>query len=162
MIQPGQARFKPYDTCVPISTLKAAAGLWSEEQANLDALADHADEWAVLEEFKLVPGMFVAQVVGQSMEPLVPSGSYCLFRPVPGGTKDGRKLLVWHGGVTDPETGGQYTLKLYRSEKLVGDDGDVQQTKITLSPLNLAFTPIQLNSSDENVVRAVAELVRVL
>lgn len=106
--------------------------------------------------------MFVAQVVGQSMEPLVPSGSYCLFRPVPGGTKDGRKLLVWHSGVTDPETGGQYTLKLYRSEKLGGDDSDVLQTKITLSPLNPAFTAIQLNPTDENSVRAVAELVRVL
>ena len=68
--------------------------MWSAEQANLDALADHADEWAVLEEFRITPGMFVAQVIGESMEPLVPSGSYCLFRPVSGGTKDGRKLLV--------------------------------------------------------------------
>ncbi len=142
--------------------MKAAAGLWSSEQASLDALADHAEEWAVLDEFKLAPGMFVAQVLGQSMEPLVPSGSYCLFRPVPGGTKEGRRLLVWHSGVTDPETGGQFTLKAYSSEKGFDEDGGVQQTKITLRPLNEAFMPIQLYPSDENAVRVIAELVRVL
>lgn len=162
VIQPGQVGFQPYETCVPISTLKAAAGLWSSEQTNLSALADHADEWAILEEFRLSPGMFVAQVVGESMEPLVPSGSYCLFRPVPGGTKDGRKLLVWHSGMTDPETGGQYTLKVYQSEKADAGDGEVTKVKITLAPLNPAFTAIQLSAADEDSVRAVAELVRVL
>jgi len=106
--------------------------------------------------------MFVAQVVGESMEPLEPSGSYCLFRPVPGGTKDGRKLLVWHSGVTDPETGGQYTLKVYRSEKVADVDGGEYKTKIMLSPLNPAFSAIQLTSSDETSVRVIAELFRVL
>ena len=162
VIQPSAANFEPYGNCVPISTLKAAAGLWSDEQTDLGGLAEHAPDWAVLAEFKLVPGMFVAQVIGQSMEPLVLSGSYCLFRPVPGGTKEGRKLLVWHAGVTDGETGGEYTLKVYHSEKAAGPDGESQNTKIVLRPLNLAFQPLMMDAGDEGSVRAIAELVRML
>jgi hypothetical protein len=159
---PAAANFEVYGNCVPLSTLKAAAGLWSNEQADLGALAQHAEEWAVLEEFKLAPGMFVAQVVGQSMEPLVPSGSYCLFRPVPGGTKEGRKLLVWHAGVTDGETGGQYTLKVYQSIKTADSDTEWQHKQIVLKPLNPAFQPIVIGAGDEGAVQAIAEFVRTL
>jgi ATP-dependent helicase YprA (DUF1998 family) len=160
--QPSADNFEPYGNCVPISSLKAAAGLWSEEQTDLGGLAEHAQDWAVLEEFKLSAGMFVAQVVGHSMEPLVPSGSYCLFRPVPGGTKEGRKLLVWHEGVTDGETGGQYTLKVYHSDKVAGGDDSEPQKTIVLKPLNPAFQPILIDASEDGAVRAIAEFVRVL
>lgn len=159
--QPSASDFKPWENCVPLSTLKAAAGLWSEEQSDLAGLAEQAEKWAVLEEFKLVKGMFVAQVIGHSMEPSVPSGSYCLFRPVPAGKKEGLKLLVWHAGVTDQETGGQYTLKVYHSEKAADGDGEVNE-RIVLKPTNKDFSTIVLNPSDEASVRAIAELVRVL
>jgi hypothetical protein len=162
VIQPSAANFEAYGNCVPISTLKAAAGLWSEEQADLEALADHALEWALLDGSKLTHGMFVAQVVGKSMEPLVPDGSYCLFRPVTGGSKQGRKLLVWHSGVTDAETGGQYTLKVYQSQKSAADDEELQNAQVILTPLNPNFSPIVLDAGDEEMVRAIAEFVRVL
>lgn len=153
---------KPYVNCVPLSSLKMAAGGWSEEQAGLDALADQAEQWVLLQDSRLEPGMFVAQVVGKSMEPLVPDGSYCLFRPVPGGTRQGRKVLVWHAGVTDEETGGQYTLKVYSSEKVAVEDGDWQHERITLKPLNSAFAPLVLDPEMEGDVRVIAELVKVL
>ena len=158
----GSADFDPYTSCVPISSLKAAAGLWSEEQSDLGGLAEHAQEWAMLAGFKLSAGMFVAQVIGHSMEPLVPSGSYCLFRAVPAGTKEGRKLLVWHAGVTDVETSGQYTLKVYHSEKSSIDGEGLLNARVVLKPLNPAFQPIALTVSEEGSVRAVAEFVRVL
>lgn len=162
VIQPSAANFEAYGNCVPISTLKAAAGLWSEEQADLDTLADHAQEWALLEVSKLTHGMFVAQAIGKSMEPLVPDGSYCLFRPVTGGSKQGRKLLIWHAGVTDEETGGQYTLKVYQSQKSAFEDEGLQNAKVVLLPLNLDFDPIVLDAGEEGAVRAIAEFVRVL
>ena len=161
VIQPTAANFEPYANCVPISTLKAAAGLWSEEQTDLGGLAEHAQDWAVLDDFKLSQGMFVAQVVGKSMEPLVPTGSFCLFRPVPGGTKEGRKLLVRHEGTTDSETGGQYTLKVYHSEKSV-DGTDAVTSQIVLKPINSDYGSIVLTPSSDGEVRAVAEFVRVL
>ena len=161
-VNAGDENFAPYKNCVPFSTLTAAAGAWSEEQSGLNALAEQADEWAVLENQKLEKGMFVAQVLGQSMEPLVPDGSYCLFRPVPAGTRQGRKLLIWHAGVTDEETGGQYTLKVYSSEKIVAEDGEWQHERIILNPLNSVFQPLVLEPESEGEVRVIAELVGVV
>ena len=49
---------------------------------------------------------FVARVLGTSMEPLIPDGSYCLFNRDVAGSRGGRVLLVQHQGIADPETGG--------------------------------------------------------
>lgn len=49
-------------------------------------------------------GMFVAKVVGNSMEPTIPDGAYCLFtRPVTG-TRQGRTVLVELRDEVDPDT----------------------------------------------------------
>lgn len=103
--------------CVPHVTLRAAAGAWSEDQRTIDpaAFAENWVTWEGADRFK--EGMFVARVVGDSMEPEIPSGSYCLFRPPQAGTRQGRRLLVWHEGVEDRETGGQFTLMLATLEK---------------------------------------------
>ncbi|MAC32072.1 MAG: helicase [Haliea sp.] len=162
VVTPDSADFAPYQTCAPVVSLKAAAGAWSDEQASLEDLADHAEQWALLEGAALEPGMFVAQVAGKSMEPLVPDGSYCLFRPVPAGSRQGRKLLLWHSGVTDEETGGQYTLKEYHSEKAGDEQDGWRHERIVLKPLNPDFEPLVLTPEEEGEVRAVAELVSVL
>lgn len=78
------------------------------------------------------------------MEPLVPDGSYCLFRPVTGGSKQGRKLLVWHSDVTDAGTGGQFTLKEYQSHKSATEDENLQNAQVVLTPLNPSFSRIVL------------------
>lgn len=106
--------------------------------------------------------MFVSQVVGRSMEPLVPDGSYCLFRPVPAGSRQNRKLLVWHAGVTDSDNGGEYTLKVYFSKKVASDDGEWEHDYITLKPLNPNYQPLVLEPKEAGLVRAVAEFVAVI
>lgn len=161
-VQPGAADFEPYRRCVPLVGLQAAAGAWSEEQSGIVDLSDDAEDWVVIDDHKLEQGMFVAQVVGCSMEPLVPDGSYCLFRPVPAGSRQGRKLLVWHAGVTDADNGGEYTLKVYSSEKVVGDDGEWQHDRITLKPLNPDYQALVLEPDQQGAVRVVAEFVSVL
>jgi hypothetical protein len=60
-----------YVTCVPLVPLKAAAGAFSDPQ--------HVEETAVHSKRRLHSGMFVAQVVDKSMEPVIPDGAYCLF-----------------------------------------------------------------------------------
>lgn len=61
--------------------------------------------------------MFVAQVVGRSMEPRISDGGWCLFEsPVEGGRR-GHVVLVQHRDIDDPETGGGYAVKRYESEK---------------------------------------------
>lgn len=152
-----------FRTCVPLVSLRAAAGAWSEEQASLEGIADHASDWITWDEApRFEPGMFVARVQGASMEPEIPNGSYCLFRPDRGGSRNGRRLLVWHSGVSDPTTGGQYTVKVYRSEKVANEEGGWKHARITLEPLNPEFEPIVLEPQEEGEVRVIAEVAAVL
>lgn len=151
-----------FKSCVPLTSLRAAAGYWSEEQTSLDGLESIANEWVEYETAtRFEPGMFIARVVGDSMEPLIPSNSYCLFREPKGGSRQGKRLLVWHAGVTDPDTGGQFTVKVYDSEKQVTEEGWTH-TRITLKPLNTVYEPIELNPTEEGDVRVLAEFVEVV
>lgn len=103
-----------YKTCVPLISLRAAAGAWSEEQTSIEEFGDADLEWAAWDsKRKFGKGMFVARVRGKSMEPTIPDGSYVLFRTAPLPSSPERPVLVRYAGAADPETGGQYTVKLY-------------------------------------------------
>ena len=108
-----------YVTCLPLVLLKAAAGAFSDPQY----IEDDAFGWMSIESrHRLRSGMFVAQVVGESMEPLIPDGSYCLFRAPVEGTRQGKTVLVQLRDAKDPETGQRYTIKRYSSEKTSAED----------------------------------------
>ena len=147
-----------YATCVPLVPLKAAAGAFGDPQ-HVD---DNGFEWVAVEtRHRLRPSMFVAQVVGKSMEPAIPDGSYCLFRAPVEGTRQGKTVLVQLRDAGDPETGERYTVKRYESEK--ARDGDSwRHVKITLRPINPEFKPIVLGGADEGQVQVVAEFLEVL
>ncbi len=147
-----------YVSCVPFIPLKAAAGAFSDPQH----VADDGYEWvAVSSRHRLHPGMFVAQVVGKSMEPIIPDGSWCLFRAPVEGSRQGRTVLVQLHDLTDPETGQRYTVKQYESEK-AAKGNSWRHERITLKAMNPDFSPIVLNPEGEDVVEVVAELVEVL
>ena len=151
-----------FRTCVPLTSLRAAAGQWAEEQTSLDPV-EWSEVWVTWEEApEFSEGMFVAMVHGTSMEPLIPSGAYCLFRPPPAGSRQGRRLLVWHRGIADPESGGEFTVKVFSSRKTARTDGEWEHTQIVLEPLNPEFDPIVLTQDDEAEVRVIAELAAVV
>jgi len=106
--------------------------------------------------------MFVARVVGRSMEPKIPDGSYGVFRAQPVGTRQGKIMLVQHRDIEDPETGGQFTVKRYTSDKSSNPDGTWQHTRITLEPLNPAYQPIRIGPADAKAVTVVAEFLEVI
>ena len=146
-----------YRTCVPLLSLKAAAGAFGDVQTV------EPDGWAEIPVArKLRPGMFVAQVVGRSLEPRVPDGAWCLFRGPVEGSRQGRTVLVQHRDIQDPETGGSYTVKRYRSEKVSDGMGGWRHTEIRLVPENPEFAPIVLTEAREDEVHVVAELIEVL
>ena len=148
-----------YVTCVPLVPLKAAAGAFGDPQH----IEDDGFEWVAVESrHRLRQGMFVAQVVGKSMEPAIPDGAYCLFRAPVEGTRQGKIVLVQLRDATDPETSQRYTVKRYESEKATQDDGTSRHLRIVLKPLNPEFKPIVLTVDDEGTVDVVAELVEVL
>jgi phage repressor protein C with HTH and peptisase S24 domain len=147
--------------CLPLIPLKAAAGLFSDPQ-----LVPEDSEWeqwvAVEAGRKLRRGMFVAQVVGQSMEPRIPDGSYCLFSTPVEGSRQGKIVIVQLRNETDPESGSRYTVKRYESEKSFGEDETWRHVRIILKPLNTAFDPIVLTEEDEDAIAVVAEFLQVL
>jgi type I restriction enzyme R subunit len=145
-------------TCVPLVPLKAAAGAFGDPQH----VEDDGFEWVAVESrHRLRRGMFVAQVVGKSMEPAIPDGSYCLFVAPVEGTRQGKTVIVQLRDATDPETGERYTVKRYESEKEKHGDS-WRHTRVTLKPVNPDFQPIVLTGADEQQLRVVAELVEVL
>jgi type I restriction enzyme, R subunit len=147
-----------YAKCVPLVPLKAAAGAFGDPQH----VTDEDFEWVEVDsERRLRPGMFVAQVVGRSMEPGIVDGSYCLFVAPVTGSRHGRTVLVQLRDATDPETGHRYTVKRYESEKARAGDS-WRHTKITLKPTNPAYAPIVLEDVEEDSVQVIAELVEVL
>ncbi len=116
---------------VPVVSLKFAAGTFSDPQA----LEEGATEWVELPEWvKPQPGLFVAQVLGESMNKRIPNGAWCLFRANPQGTRNGKIVVVQHRSISDPETGGSYTVKRYRSEKVVDEDGGWRHERVELVP----------------------------
>lgn len=147
-----------YVTCVPLVPLKAAAGAFSDPQ-HID---DDDFAWVAVETTRrLRRGMFVAQVVGKSMEPRIPDGAHCLFAAPVEGTRQGKTVLVQMRDLTDPESGQRYTVKRYLSEK--ADDGDSwHHMKIMLKPINRDFAPIVLTGTEEGQLQVVAEVVEVL
>ncbi len=148
-----------YVTCVPLVPLAVAAGAFGNPQT---VAAEDAWEWVEVDTARrLRPGMFVAQVAGRSMEPLIPDGAYALFRAPVEGTRQGKTVLVQLRGAVDPETGARYTLKRYAGER-VADGDSWRHAKITLHPVNPEFDPIVLTAADAGELTVVAELVEVL
>jgi phage repressor protein C with HTH and peptisase S24 domain len=146
----GAAEARPYENCVPLYDLAVAAGAFGDGRAvEPEAWVDPAGRIAPAR------GLFVARVSGRSMSRRIPDGAYCVWRTPVEGSRTGRVVLVESRGIEDPETGGSYTVKLYRREsddlvRLVPDSDDER------------FTPIELRGDDAAGIRVVAELVEVL
>ena len=146
----------------PVVDLRFAAGAFSDPQA----VGDGADDWVALPDWvRSQPGLFVAQVVGESMNRRIPNGAWCLFRTNPPGTRQGKIVVVQHRSIADPETGGRYTVKLYASAKVPADNGDWRHERITLHPDSdrPGFEPIEISVRDgEDGFLVVAEMLVVL
>ena len=144
-----------YTTHVPVYDLTAAAGGWGPDGVPSES------GWVQVANEKLTEGMFVAQVVGRSMEPKIADGSWCLFKPCPAGTRNGRLLLIQCQTQFDPEDGGRFTVKRYKSSKVPTSDGWTHES-VELQPLNPTFKAIELTGDNTADLRVIGEFVRVL
>ncbi len=118
----------PYKNSIPLYDIKAAAGGFSEIQKSSDL------EWIELNKpFKYSEEYFVCKVVGESMNKKIPNDSWCLFKKDPGGSRDGKIVLVHHNYKQDADFGNGYTVKVYESKKIVTEEGRIQMS-ITLKP----------------------------
>jgi type I restriction enzyme R subunit len=146
----------PYRHHLPVYSLDVAAGAFLENRPVEE------EGWVeVPDSFNPREGMFVARIVGRSMEPRIPDGSYAVFRPTPAGSREGRILLVELEGDLDPELGTGYTLKRWHSEKSADrSDDEWEHTSIWLESINPEFEPLVLQPGPNR--RAIAEFVALL
>ena len=139
-----------FRTHLPKYSLRAAAGKFLDneeisEQGWIEAPEDLR---------KLYPDMFVAEIAGHSMEPLIPDGSLCIFRANVVGSRTGRLVLV------EDRENNAYAVKRYHSEKDLSD-GAWRHVRIHLQSLNPGYPSWDLDP-DEDKYRIVAEFIRVL
>lgn len=151
---------EPYGNALPLVSLKFAAGAFGQSQVF------DSDEvvWVEPPDFvRPCTGLFIAQVLGESMNRRIPNGAWCLFRLNPGGTRNGKVVVAQHHSIADEETGGQYTVKVYWSEKVAAPEGGWRHARITLSPDSddPAFAMLAFDGENSDL-RVVAELVSVL
>lgn len=149
---------KPYVNAVPYYDLQAAAGDFSEIQK-----VENKEWVAVPEDIRLSESMFACKVVGESMNMVIPNGSACLFRFDPGGSRNGKIVLVERSDVIDEDSGSHYTVKEYESFKSEDESG-WHHKKIMLKPLSYdkAFEVLEITEDQSSCFRVVGEFLRVL
>ncbi len=154
--QPSAAPVLGREMHMPLYSLRAAAGRFGAD------MEVEAEAWLrVPEDLRPDRGMFVARVVGRSMEPLIPDGSLCVFRHSVVGSRQGRLLLIQNRAVS--ESGGEFTVKRYTSRKATAAEG-WRHERIRLEPLNPEFEAWDLDPSEleDGPYRVCGEFVRVL
>jgi phage repressor protein C with HTH and peptisase S24 domain len=143
---------RPFLTHLPLLTLEAAAGALGPE------MVAEPEDWVRLpESVRLSADMFVAHVVGRSMEPLIPEGSLNVFRYNVVGSRQNKIVLVERFGAVD--NSGRYSVKKYTSRKRLEGEDEWRHQQIAFVPLNPEFEPW---SPAEHEFRVVAEWVRTL
>jgi len=150
------AKVRQYVTHLPLYSLRAAATRFGEDEE-----VEELDWLPAPEGLRLTEGMFVAQVVGRSMEPLIPDGSYCIFRAPVVGSRHGRRLLIQE--IKSAGSSTAFTIKRYTSRKSATPEYEWQNETIRLEPLNPEFAAFELNPDEfESRYRVIAEFVEVL
>ena len=132
---------------IPVYDLKIAAGAFSIGQS-----PDAAGHVLVVGA-RARAGLFVAQVVGDSMNKIAPKGAWCLWQNLRaasvGGPSSGESLVVRRPDGLDPELG-QFTFK-----RLSESDTGRRLVPVSTEP---SHRPIQVSDELEPIARLVAVL----
>lgn len=142
---------RPFENAVPLYSLQAAAGEFGEQQ-QVEGI-----EWIqVPEHIKLGKDHFACQVIGESMNKIIPNASYCLFKKYSGGSRNGQIVLVESTDIHDSDLGSCYTVKEYESKKYEDELGWKHQS-ITLKPrsFDASYSDIILEDDQLNNFRVI-------
>lgn len=142
---------------IPLYDFYAAAGTFSELQSE--------------KSFKLIEGpensasndYFACEIIGESMNRVIPNGSICLFKPYTGGSRNGKIVLVENLVRQDPDFNSAFTIKTYSSEKVMSED-NWEHTAIVLRPnsFDSSYQNIIITEENAEEMRVVGEFVEIL
>lgn len=153
-IEPDVAFARRYVDYLPVFSLEAACGNFGK------GMAVEPQGWIKCSPgVKLDHNMFAAKVAGRSMEPKLEDGDYCVFRANVVGSRNNKLVLVQHSSISDPDTGGSYTIKKYTSKKKYTQDGTWEHEEIVLKPLNQEYSDIVIPNAEDEEFMVVAEVV---
>gem|GEM_PF-6717891 len=138
---------RPFVNAVPVYDLQVAAGRFSAPQA-VEEVPQHAEvtnpsafEWVALDgaggAVKPAPGLFVARVVGESMNRKIPNGAWCVWRLNPSEPLEGKVVLAQHSDFEDTDLGA-YTVKVYASEEVAAGGGGKHDRTTDSARLDMA------------------------
>jgi len=146
-----------YIDYLPVYTLAAACGKFGEGR-EAEILS-----WVDVEVLGLKAKderLFVSQVKGGSMEPRISNNDYCVFRANVVGSRNDKIVLVQHHTIHDPDNGGRYTVKKYKSYK--SKKPDKLNDIVELISLNKKHDTIVLEDELDEEFKVIAEFVQVL
>ena len=149
---------KPYVNCIPLINLSAAAGKFSDLQQHDEVT------WIELPiHIGVKKDYFVCKVIGESMNKIIPNGSYCLFKRDEGGSRNGKIVLIESTSFINSESGSGYTVKEYHSKKNVTSEGWNHQSIIlrSLSDRN-DYPEIELLNDELSTYKVVGIFMTVL
>jgi len=154
-----QSNVLEFRTHLPRYSLRVAAGKFLEnEEVSAQGLIETPQG------LRLTPDMFVAQIEGHSMEPLIPNGSLCVFRADVTGSRRNRFVLAM-----DVENHA-FSVKRYKSDPIPSKEeprgGDLADESwrhgwICLESLNPDYPSWNLEPNEDKY-RIIAEFVSVL
>ena len=148
---------EPNSFTIPFYDLKIAAGLFSGIQ-KVESL-----QFIELEsQLKNKNDFFACKVVGESMNKIIPNGSICLFERYQHGSRNGLITLVELTDFKDSDFGSNYTVKEYRSMKVISEES-FEHLEIQLLPKStMAYEPIVLRNEETQNLRVVGIFRKVL
>ena len=156
-VEPQVGQDVKYVDFLPYYSLRAACGYFGDGE-EVEELG-----WIRVEGMgKLNRNMFVVKASGDSMEPKIHDGDYCVFRANPAGSREGKIVLVQNHTAYDSDYGGSYAIKQYFSEKHYNADGTWQHSEILLKPLNPKYNSITLDETESDSFRVIGEFLGIV
>jgi type I restriction enzyme R subunit len=167
-----QPEAKPYVNCVPVYfDLAAAAGAFGAslqvEEPFLHPDGDQAPHvgWAALSGGrKPTRDLFVARVVGESLNRRVPNGSWCLWQLKPELKGDGTDVVLAELPESQDSEMGSFTAKVYVVGKEADSEGMMRVARVRLKPDSdqAGFEEIVVGNGGTADVKIVAKMLEVL
>jgi predicted helicase len=148
----------PANNVIPLYNLRATAGNFS------DWSQIEISKWVTLPaHIKPSKDLFACEVVGESMNRVIPNRSICLFRKYESGSRNGKIVLVRHNSLPAEDLTQGYTVKEYRSTKLNKEE-QWSHESIILRPLSTdpSFQDIVLMEDQTTDLRVLAIFENVL